>query len=58
MGKFSNIQVVIHVRYRVRMYFSICFFRKDSANVNMDLNPTLWRKQKNRIIQIGEFIVI
>ena len=23
--------------------------------VNMDLNPTVWRKQKNRIIQVGEF---
>ena len=26
--------------------------------VNMGLNPTVWRKQKNRLIQIGEFIVM
>ena len=26
--------------------------------VNMDVNPTVWIKQKNRVIQIGEFIVM
>ena len=32
---------VIHVKCRV---FDICFSKKDSMEINMDLNPTVLRK--------------
>ena len=38
----------------IYIYIYIYIYRK----VNMDLNPTVWRKQKNRIIEIGEFTVM
>ena len=43
-----------HTHTHTHIYIYIYIHMK----VNMDLNPTVWRKQKNRIIQIGEFIVM
>ena len=30
------------------MYLVFVFFQKDSMEINMDLNPTVWSKEKNR----------
>ena len=60
IGKFSYIQIVSKSTMLDVVLECIwdLFFQKDSMKVNMDLNLTVWRKQKNRIIQIGEFVVI